>query len=133
MRNAFSAGLALSPSPLSVVPPAADRMVYWLRMGTEAMLTTTVPARTAVPIALTRSEVAPATSTVKVPVPVCTMLPVSAVVCTVPTRPGDRSPALVSVLPAPRLAVAPELNVAPARLMKMLVPVPRSTLPVIVP
>ena len=72
-------------------------------------------------------------STVKVPVPVCTMLPVSAVVCTVPTPPGDRLPALVSVLPAPILTVAPELNVAPARLLKALVPAPRSTLPVMMP
>ncbi len=133
---ACSAGLASSDSPLLVVPPAADRTVccHAPSIGF-CTCTCTAPARLAVPDTLIRSEVAPAMlkSVSSCPVAVCTRLPVSAVVWITPAPPGDSVPALVSVLPAPRLTVAPLLKRPPAMLLKALVPAPRLTLPITVP
>lgn len=67
------------------------------------------------------------------PEPPCTKFAVSAVVWMTPMPPGDRFPVLFSVLPAPRLTVAPGSNVPPTRLLKVLRPGPRSTLPITVP
>jgi hypothetical protein len=133
---ACSAGLATSDRPLLVVPPAADSTVCC--HGANVRFCTcscTAPARLAMPETLIRSEVAPATlmSASSRPVVLCTRLPVSAVVWITPVPPGDSVPALVSVLPAPRLTVVPALKNPPAMLLKALVPLPRVTLPMTVP
>ena len=119
-----------------MVPPAADSTVCCHGPSVAfCTCTCTAPARLAVPDTLTRSDVAPAMlmSASSRPVALCTRLPVSAVVWITPAPPGDNVPALVSVLPAPRLTVAPALKSPPAMLLKALVPVPRITLPITVP
>ena len=130
---ACSAGLAISPSPLSVVP-SDDRMrnVCAAVGGMLSRLTATLPASAAVSETTIWSDVpaTASTSTAKTPVPVCTKSSPSAVVSMVPRPPGAMTPSLVT---RPACTDAPELNSAPAWLLNALGPPVRLTSPVTVP
>ena len=117
---ACSAGLAISPNPLSVVP-SEDRMrnVCAAVGGMLSRLTATLPASAAVSETTIWSDVpaTASTSTAKTPVPVCTSSSPSTVVSMVPRPPGAMTPSLVT---RPACTDAPELNSAPAWLMNEL-------------
>jgi len=118
---ACSAGLAISPSPLSVVPLPDVKMVNVCAAvgGMLSRLTATLPASAAVPETMILSDVpaTASTSTAKTPVPVCTKSSPSAVVSMVPRPPGAMTPSLVT---RPACTDAPELNSAPAWLLNAL-------------